>query len=140
MLQLTRLFDWDKRLSRLVSSIKDAPGVWGESDCLLTAAACIEAVTGQDIMAPWRGRYKTEAGAARLMRKEGCENVEDVLGKFFGLPAVGTLLAQRGDVGVVEQDGVLCAGFVCDRGFLCRTETARIFLPQTAMKTAFRVG
>ncbi|MFC3326201.1 DUF6950 family protein [Mesorhizobium cantuariense] len=140
MLELTRLKDWDRRLARLVSSITDAPGVWGETDCLLTAAAAIEAVTGQDIMAPWRGRYKSEAGAARLMRKEGCENVEDVLGTFFGLPTIGRLLARRGDVGVVEQNGVLCAGFVCDRGFLCRTESARIFLPQTAMKTAYRVG
>ncbi|MBZ9980393.1 hypothetical protein LB521_04430 [Mesorhizobium sp. BR-1-1-8] len=140
MLTLTRLPDWDRRLARLVSGIKDVPGVWGESDCLLTAAAGIEAVTGEDIMAPWRGRYTTEAGAARLMRKEGCENVEDVLGKFFGLPPIGRLLARRGDVGVVEQNGVLCAGFVCDRGFLCRTESARVFLPQTAMKAAFRVG
>ncbi|MER9170908.1 hypothetical protein NKI12_26855 [Mesorhizobium australicum] len=140
MLELTRLKDWDKRLARLVSSIKDEPGVWGETDCLLTAAAAIEAVTGQDIMAPWRGRYKTELGAAKLMRKEGCETVEDVLGKFFGLPEIGRLSALRGDVGVVDRDGVLCAGFVCDRGFLCRTETACIFLPQTAIKTAFKVG
>ncbi|TPK19188.1 hypothetical protein [Mesorhizobium sp. B2-5-12] len=140
MLTLTRLPDWDRRLARLVSSITDAPGVWGESDCLLTAAAGIEAITGEDIMAPWRGRYTTEVGAARLMRKEGCENVEDVLGKFFGLPTIGRLLARRGDVAVVEQGGVLCAGFVCDRGFLARTETGRTFLPQTAIKTAFRVG
>ncbi|MER9697670.1 hypothetical protein [Mesorhizobium sp. M0146] len=140
MLNLTRLPDWDRRLARVVSSFKDAPGVWGESDCLLTTAAGIEAVTGQDIMAPWRGRYKSEAGAARLMRKEGCLNVEDVLGKFFGLPPVGRLLARRGDVGVIERDGDLCAGFMCDRGFLVRTHTGRALLPQTDIKAAFKVG
>ncbi|WP_146767950.1 DUF6950 family protein [Mesorhizobium atlanticum] len=140
MLQLVRVPDWDRRLARLVSSIGVEAGIWGQSDCLMTAAAGIEAVTGIDIMKPWRGRYRSEAGAARLMRKEGCETVEDVLGTFFGLPEVGRLLAMRGDVGVVESGGQLCCGFLCDRGFLVRTESGRILLPQTAIKTAFKVG
>lgn len=140
MLQLTRLPDWDRRLARLASSIGVEPGIWGQSDCLMTAAAGIEAVTGVDIMRPWRGRYKSAAGAARLMRKEGCETVEEVLGSFFGLPEIGRLLAMRGDVGVVESDGQLSCGFICDRGFLVRTETGRLLLPQTAIKTAFKVG
>lgn len=140
MLSLTRLPGWDRRLARAVSQIGTTPGIWGESDCLMTAAAGIEAVTGTDIMAPWRGRYKSESGAARLMRKEGCKTVEDVFRDFFGLPEVGRLMAQRGDVGVVEVEGVPCAGFVCDLGFLVRTETGRAVLPQTAIKTAFKVG
>lgn len=140
MLDLTRLPDWDRRLARLVSGIADTPGIWGKSDCIMTAAAGIEAVTGTDIMAPWRGRYRTEAGAARWMRKGGCKDVEGLLRDFFGLPPVGRLLAQRGDVGVVERDGALCAGFMCDQGFLVRTETGRAILPQTAIKTAFKVG
>jgi hypothetical protein len=140
MLELTRLPDWDRRLARMVSEIGTAPGIWGQSDCLLTAAAGVEAVTGVDIMRPWRGRYKSEAGAARLMRKEGCTDVEDVFRDFFGLPEIGRLMAQRGDVGVVDQDGMICAGFVCDLGFLARTETGRIILPQSAIKTAFKVG
>lgn len=138
MIALTRLPDWDRRLVRLVSSITDAPGVWGETDCLLTALSCVEAITGFDPAADVRGTYKTQVGAAKALRKRGLNDVEEALASLF-LP-VGRLMAQRGDVGVVEQDGVLCAGFVCDRGFLCRTETGRIFLPQTAMKTAFRVG
>ncbi|TPL30171.1 hypothetical protein [Mesorhizobium sp. B2-4-7] len=140
MLTLTRLPDWDRRLARLVPEIATTPGVWGQSDCLLTAAAGVEAVTGVDIMEPWRGRYKSEAGAARLMRREGCRTVEDVFRDYFGLPEIGRLMAQRGDVGVVEQAGVLCAGFMCDLGFLVRTEAGRLILPQTAVKTAFKVG
>ncbi|TJV20398.1 MAG: hypothetical protein E5Y04_32340 [Mesorhizobium sp.] len=140
MLSLIRLPDWDRRLARLLPAIAATPGVWGQSDCLLTAAAGVEAVTGVDIMAPWRGRYKSERGAAKLMRREGCNDVEDVFRDFFGLPEIGRLMAQRGDVGVVDQGGAICAGFMCDLGFLARTETGRIILPQTAIKTAFKVG
>lgn len=138
MLDLTRLPDWDRRLTCLVSSMEDAPSVWGLTDCLLTALDAVVAVTGFDPAADIRGRYKTEAGAARILRKRGLVDVEDALASLF--EPIGRLSARRGDVGVVEQGGNLTAGFVCDLGFLARTATGRIFLPQTAIKTAFKVG
>jgi len=135
-----RLKDWDRRLARVTEEHLATPGEWGVSDCIVTAAACVAAVTGVDIMAPWRGRYKTEAGAARLMRKEGCANVEDVLGKLFGLPPIGRLMARRGDLVVVERNCQLCAGYICEYGAAVKTETGLVFLPQTETRSAFRVG
>ncbi|OBQ72401.1 DUF6950 family protein [Mesorhizobium loti] len=138
MLQLTRLPDWDRRLARLVPAIAATPGVWGQSDCLLTVMDVVAEITGFDPAADIRGKYKTEAGAARILRKRGFDDVEMALASLFA--PVGRLMAQRGDVGVVDQDGQLCAGFMCDRGFMARTETGVFILPQSAIKTAFKVG
>ncbi|ERI13515.1 hypothetical protein O206_08585 [Ochrobactrum sp. EGD-AQ16] len=68
---------------------------WGVSDCLMTAADAIKAVTGEDPLAEFRGKYKTEAGAARKMRANGCENVKDVFETYLQLEPVNRLSARR---------------------------------------------
>lgn len=137
---LTRLPDWDRRLVRVTEKHMNLSGEWGASDCLLTVGDAIEAVTGTDLLAPYRGRYKTEKGAARLMRRNGCETVEDVFRAFFSLPPVGRLLAQRGDVGVVMQGGEPTAGYVTDQGFAAKGERGLVFHPVTEIVAAFKVG
>jgi hypothetical protein len=138
MLDLTRLPDWDRRLARLVPDIVATPGVWGKTDCLLTVMDVVREITGVDPAADIRGNYKTEAGAARILRRRGFADVEAALASLF--PEIGRLMAQRGDVGVVEQGALLSCGFICDRGFVARTEAGVLVLPQTDIKTAFKVG
>lgn len=135
---LTRLPDWDRRLARVTEKHLTLPGAWGESDCLLTVADAVEAVTGQDPAARIRGKYSSEIGAAKLMRRRGCADAEMVLAKLF-LP-VGRLLAQRGDVGTVERGGVIAAGYVTEYGFAVKTDRGLEFLPQTEIRSAFKIG
>ncbi|MER8806020.1 DUF6950 family protein [Mesorhizobium australicum] len=130
--------DWDRRLARMVTEHISLPGVWGTADCLLTDADAVVATTGHDFAAGIRSRYKTSRGALGLLKRRGFDDVEEALISLF--PIVGTLMAQRGDLGIVERDGMLAAGFVCDRGFAVKIETGLLFLPQTAIKTAFKIG
>lgn len=134
---MTRLPDWDRRLARVTEKHMRSPGVWGESDCLLTVADAIEAVVGVDHAAKVRGRYTTPAGAAKLMRQRKCANVEEVLAKR--LPEIGRLMARRGDVGTVERDGEIAAGFVTEYGVAVKGERGLVFVPQTQLRKAFRV-
>lgn len=138
MLELTRLPDWDQRLARLVERHMQTPGAWGAADCLLTAMDAVEAITGVDPAAEIRKRYKTSAGAARLLRKNGFVDLDQALASRF--PEVGRLLAQRGDLAIVERDGVLAVGFVCSHGVAVKVETGLVFVPQTDIKSAFKVG
>lgn len=138
MLNLTRLPDWERRLALVVEHHIEVPGTWGVADCLLTVADAVEAVTGVDPAAKIRGVYSSELGAAKLMRRRKCADVEAVLAKLF--PPVGRLMALRGDVGVVERDGVLAAGFITERGLAVKIETGLAFYPQTEIKRAFKVG
>ena len=135
---LTRLPDWDRRLARVTEKHLASPAVWGESDCLMTVADAIEAVTGLDPAARIRGKYSSELGAAKLMRRRGCSTVEMVFDKLFH--PVGRLLAQRGDVGTVERGGVIAAGYVTEYGFAVRTDRGLEFLPQTDIRSAFKIG
>lgn len=90
---------------------------YGTRDCLLLIADWWLEVTGDDPAAPWRGRYSTPAGAARIIRKHGGE-----LGLLrHGLGLVGARSvpppdAQAGDVGLVERmttDGMAKVGAIC---------------------------
>ncbi|MBI1682394.1 DUF6950 family protein [Caulobacter hibisci] len=65
-------------------------------------ARWVEQERGTDPAAPWRGRYSTALGCARLVRREG--GMHAIMG--FGLAAVGlarTETPQVGDVGLVMQ-------------------------------------
>lgn len=45
--------------------------VWGESDCLLTPADWLVRLGLPDPAAPWRGRYRDEAGAEAILAELG---------------------------------------------------------------------
>lgn len=139
MQNLTRVPRWDRALNAIVAKHLALPGVWGESDCFLTLADAVQAVTDTDIGAPWRGTYLTEAGAAKVLLGMDMRTVEDLLASL--LPETGRLMARRGDAGTYERaDGEVCCGFVTERGLAVKAERGLTFVPQTAMRKAFRVG
>lgn len=58
-------------LPAFLESALRRPFAWGRFDCALFAGAWAEALTGVDAGAPWRGRYSTALGCARLLKREG---------------------------------------------------------------------
>lgn len=104
---MTRSKDWPSRFARLVSEARGRPFAWGTHDCCLWAADAVEALTGRDLAARWRGAYMSELGAFRIVFALG------------GLPAIAALagpeipvgLAVQGDIGLVHwPDGVVSLG------------------------------
>ncbi len=137
---LTRLPDWDRRLAKVTARHLQEPSEWGAADCLLKACDAIEAVTGVDLAKKIRGKYTTELGAAKLLRRKGCDNVEQLLEQYF--EPVGRLMAQRGDVVTVEDNGIIAAAFITEYGVAIATPKGTSFRPQTSptIRKAFRVG
>jgi hypothetical protein len=93
------------------------PFAWGSNDCALMAADGIEAMTGVDIAADFRGRYSTEAEAFALIRAvTGGETVEDAAAYCaaqFDLPEwVYPWGASRGDLVILPDQGRLISGLV----------------------------
>lgn len=68
---LVRLPDWRARLRAWLIAVDRRPLLPGRHDCCLFAAGAIEAQTGVDLAAPWRGRYTTYAGGRRILRRAG---------------------------------------------------------------------
>lgn len=143
---LTRVPGWDRALPLVIERHMALPGEWGISDCWMLTMEAIEAVTGKRIL-PHLRRYRTEAGGYRLFAKHGFTTVEAALASV--LKPVGRLSAQRGDVGVIERDGLISAGVIDAEGLVVKTlygegkivtgSDVRHF-PVTAVKTAFKVG
>lgn len=134
----TRLPGWERRLALVTEKHVSLPGEWGVSDCGQTVGEAVEAVTGVNPMADILGKYKTEFGAARVMKRKGWIDTATMLASFF--PETGRLVARRGDVGVVMQGGALTAGYVCEYGFAAKGPRGLIFHDLTAIVAAYRVG
>ncbi len=135
-----RVPGWDRAVEELATAHIAIPPEWGVSDCLMCAADAMKAVTGIDPLAQFRGKYKTEAGAARKMRKNGCENVKDVFETYLQLEPVNRLSARRGDVGVMLINDEYVAGFICGSGFAVKQPHGLTFFPVTDIEHAYRVG
>ena len=104
-----RLEGWEDRLNAAIERRAGESRVWGRNDCALTVATFIEAQTGRDPAAFYfRGKYKTEAGAAKRMLRfagGGVEAVAQKIAEAQGWRAVAVAFAQRGDVVMREVEG-----------------------------------
>ncbi len=90
-----RYRDWTTRLNDAIKAAQGRPFSWGEFDCCLFAADCAMAVCGLDPAKPYRGKYKTEAGAKRQLKRVSgsLEGAWDACFKRIEL-----MFVQRGDV------------------------------------------
>lgn len=105
-------------LRRYLREAARTPFAWGRTDCCLFLADWVMAVRGIDPAQPLRGRYISERGAERWLRRHGG------LVATVGLCAAGAGLAptpapRAGDIGVVRamgpdgkprEAGAICAG------------------------------
>lgn len=105
---MTRLADWEERLSAYIASAADRPHVYGEHDCFLHCMAAVEAVTGEDHAAPFRGRYANAAEGAALLREDGTGTLLRFLDKRFARKPIGK--AGRGDIVMVGKSIGVCMG------------------------------
>lgn len=132
-----RKTDWESRLGVVVAKHQALPGEWGTSDCYVIPDDAVEALTGER-MYPKARNYKTDAGAAKQLRKHGFENVAEAFEAKF--PDVPPILAQRGDIGVIEREGQFCGGVFTAIGFMTRAHGYPVeFLPISAVTRAFKV-
>jgi hypothetical protein len=93
--------DWPQRLAAAFAAARGRVFAEGEHDCCLHAADCIEAVTGVDLAARWRGAYATQADGMALT---GVRSLA-ALPRKLGLEAVAPALAHRGDVALARVGG-----------------------------------
>ncbi len=94
---LVRRDNWEAALRARVELARDRLFEWGANDCALFAADCVEAITGFDLAAAFRGKYTTAAGARRMLMRYGEGSLEATVTALLGAP-VAPALARRGDV------------------------------------------
>lgn len=102
---MRRRHDWPQRLAEIVDQARAAPFAWGSHDCALGfAVACVQAMTGEDLGVEYRGRYDDALSAARIMREVAGGGIENVATRALGKALDNPLMAQRGDVVMIETE------------------------------------
>ena len=94
--QLVRYPDWDRRLRLAIEAARTKRFCWGTHDCCLFAADLVEAMTGSDPAAQFRGAYSSEHEAMRKIRAQG--GIEAIISKMLGTDPCRPTNAQRGDI------------------------------------------
>ncbi|MBP0439428.1 DUF6950 family protein [Tianweitania sediminis] len=104
-LQLTRIELWRGPYKAVVDDLRRKPFAWGENDCgPALVGRMVEALTGVDIAAPYRGRYDSAASAYRLMKEDGFDDLADLVDTI--LPARPRAEAIIGDIAAVPVDSL----------------------------------
>jgi len=144
---LTRTDHWATReLNTHLEDTASTPFEWGTHDCALFAANAIEAMTGVDIASDFRGQYTDEASAMEAIQSiTGGTTVEDAAAycaaKHGLVELEHPLMAQRGDLVVLEDSGRIIAGIVhlTGRHIVAAGEHGLKRIPITSVKRAWRV-
>jgi len=132
-----RLRNWPSRFAELVDSSRARPFEWGAHDCCLWAASAVDAITGRDPGAQWRGAYTDARGALDLL--EGIGDLEGA-GALTGKPIpIGNAFV--GDVGLVTwPDGTESLAVCSGHDWMCAGDAGLIRLPIDAARAAWGVG
>jgi len=111
MTEIKRVRDWRSRLSAVIEARRRQPFT-EENNCALFLADCVEAMTGVDLAADYRGKFRSLAEAIILLRKSGYPDLCAFLEKH--LDEIPPAMARAGDVMAfpTEQTG-WAGGIVC---------------------------
>lgn len=134
--------DWRVRLHAYLADARQRTfgygGADGSQDCALFVAGAVEAMTGIDPAAEYRGRYTTLTGGLRVLRKAGYIDHVDLVAAT--LPEVRPAhLAQVGDIAVVPSGDDMVLGLVGGPRIFCWGEDALMTLDLLSISRAFRV-
>lgn len=131
-----------EKLNTFLAKYADKDFATGVNDCALFVSDWTLELTGEDLAAPFRGRYKTDLGSARLIKKLGYKGLEDLVYREFDRIAKrreSTLIAQRGDVAWVNGSQERVCGVVGASGVLVLGVTGLVSLPLSSIVCAWEI-
>lgn len=132
-----RVADWPERLAEFVAEHRSVAFEWGVTDCVLFAAAWIERATGADPLGDLRGQWTDMVSAVRLLRDLG--GLRAAVESQLGEPLPAVLLAQRGDVALIEREDERGLGVVIGAEVAVLTEQGIGFVRLSEASVAWRV-
>ena len=147
MIVLKRRDDWPSRLLALIAERRERPFAWGRHDCALFACDAVDAMTGVDPARGLRGKYRSALGARRVLKDfagAGITATARKIAKVHGAPEVPILMAQRGDLAIVESEmpggsRALSLGVVLGEDVMVPGMNGMAAVPLSAARRAWRI-
>lgn len=122
---MKRFTFWRTALFDYVHASAPKPFRWGEHDCGLFAAGAVQAMTGEDFAADFRGRYTSLGSGLRQLRKAGFDNHAEMAASL--LHEIHPSMAQIGDIAAINVEGHIALGiFQGERIYVLRPGAAGI--------------
>jgi hypothetical protein len=106
-----RVEGWDAALAAFLDAWAGKPFEYGEADCARFVAEAVQAQTGADFYAPFRGQYASLAQSVKALRKIGAGDLCKTITAALGEP-VHPAFAGRGDVVMMDGNAGICMGAV----------------------------
>lgn len=132
---LTRPDNWQIMLSQYLERASAFGFSWGENDCLFFASNWVEQLTGLEFVADLRGKWSTEKGAIRFLRRLDFATYLDFYrARMDGIEAVEVTPENlhRGDICFMASDNAFggALGIVADHrcAFLTDNQSAPLLL------------
>lgn len=134
-----RISLWPRALEAYLRQLDGAPWEWGRSDCAMVAAGAVEAVTGVDLTASWRGRYGSALEARRAIRgKAVCwGELANQAFALHGWPEIDPRGSRVGDVGLT---GDACFCVRVPGGFIARQQSTGKWGVVSNVSRAWAIG
>jgi len=136
--------DWPDRLHQALEAVREAPFRWGTNDCALFACDVVEAMTGLDLAADFRGRYRSQAGAGVVLKRAcggGLEALVEARAAEHGIAEVPVAFAQRGDVVLLDSEAGPALGICLGASAaLPRADQGFASIDMAAARRAWAVG
>lgn len=134
---MQRFEDWRSRLLDTLQAAVHRPFRPGEHDCALFAADCVLAMTGHDLAAPFRGKYRTIKAGITATKKAGL--IDHVGVAANALTEVHPAYAQVGDLAVLMDGTHAVLGVVQGAMIYVLKAEGLGLMPLTDAVRAFRV-
>lgn len=102
--------DWETPWVEFIAEAREAPLEYGQFDCMLMMGRNIEVITGDDVYTTHVGKYSTELGSFRYLKKLGYPSLVDQMDALC--PRIPVAQARRGDIVYWEKDNCIgiCLG------------------------------
>jgi hypothetical protein len=105
-----RISAWEEALADYIAIKRHEPFEYGVNDCCLFAAGAVIAVTGEDPMPEFRGKYDSLKGSLKVIKEIGAGTLEATMDSKFLEIEIGH--AQRGDLAFFDDSvGVVMGNF-----------------------------
>lgn len=132
-----RLTDWRSRLQNTLADNAHRAFEPGVHDCSTFTGSCVDAVTGTDYAAPYRGQYTTIEEGLDLIQAAGFADQVELVASIF--PEIPVLQASSGDIAAISIAGQRAIGIVIDHSVAVVTETRLGHLPLSKAERVFKV-